>query len=242
MSSFKFGGIQRLYGDDTLNKISSTKFCIVGIGGVGGWCAEALVRSGATKLTLIDLDDVCYSNVNRQVHALDSTVGKFKVDVMKQRLLDINSEIEVETRTSFVTRKNADKYDFSSYDIVIDCIDTLRDKVFIAQMCIENKVKLIVSGSAGGQKDPTLIHTSNLLKTRNDNLLRNLKKALRKHYDKTDSDFEQIQAIYSMEKPILLGICTDKAINCNTGYGTSTMVIGSFGFNCAKKAIDLVLE
>ncbi len=124
----RFGGIERLYGAAGLRLFQRVNICVIGIGGVGSWVAEALVRSGVAKITLIDLDDICITNVNRQIHALTDTVGESKVEVMAQRLKEINPACEVTEIDDFITRENIPELIGEQFDYVIDAIDSVKEK------------------------------------------------------------------------------------------------------------------
>ena len=161
----RFGGTARLYGQNALQRFADAHFCVIGIGGVGSWAAEALVRTGIGKITLIDMDDVCITNTNRQLHALQGNVGKAKTDVMAERLRAINPDCEVICIDDFITPENTAELMAAGFDYVIDAIDSVRPKAALIAWCRRNKIPLITTGGAGGQIDPTQIQVADLAKT-----------------------------------------------------------------------------
>ena len=166
----RFAGIGRLYGTEALARLATSHVVVVGIGGVGSWVAEALARSGIGRISLIDMDEVCVSNVNRQLHALDGQVGKPKVEVMAVRLRAISPECEVRAVMDFVTPSNLADLITDDIDCVVDCIDSVNAKVALIAWCRRRKIPVITTGGAGGQIDPTQITVADLSKTVNDPL------------------------------------------------------------------------
>ena len=164
----RFAGIARLYGIEGLERLRAAHVAIVGVGGVGSWAAEAMARCGVGEISLFDLDDVCVSNANRQLHALDSTVGKPKVEVMAERLRGINPDCTVHAVADFVTRDTMAEYITPNIDCVIDCIDAVNAKAALIAWCKRRKIQIITTGGAGGQIDPTLIQVCDLNRTFND--------------------------------------------------------------------------
>ena len=173
----QFSGVSRLLGQNVFDKIKTAHVTVIGIGGVGSWSAEALVRSGVTSLTLIDLDDICITNTNRQLHALVETVGKMKVRVLKERLLKINPNASVHAIEDFATKDTIEEI-IPKKGVVIDAIDSLSNKAFIASYCRQHSLPLVICGAAAGKQDPTLIRCDDLEKSAQDNLLKRLKKKL----------------------------------------------------------------
>ena len=149
----RFAGIARLYGIEGLERLRAAHVAIVGVGGVGSWAAEAMARCGVGEISLFDLDDVCVSNANRQLHALDSTVGKPKVEVMAERLRGINPDCTVHAVPDFVTRETMAEYITPNIDCVIDCIDAVNAKAALIAWCKRRKIQIITTGGAGGQID-----------------------------------------------------------------------------------------
>ena len=227
LSSRRFGGIARLYGDEALARFSRAHVCVVGVGGVGSWAVEALARSGIGRLTLIDLDNVAESNVNRQLHALTDDFGKAKV-------------------TDFVTEDNLDELFRRPFDFVIDAIDQIRVKAAMAAYFVKHKQPFIISGGAGGQKNPALIQTADLSRVTHDPLLSNLRYTLRKRYgfSRDTKEKMRVPCVYSTENitpPQSGEACsTDAApqgLSC-AGYGASMLVTASFGLYCAQAAVE----
>src|SRR5690606_4849642 len=157
--------------------------CVVGIGGVGSWAVEALARSGVGRITLIDADDICVSNVNRQSPAMDGNFGRNKVDVIAERLRLISPGIEVDVIGSFLTSSNMESLLDRGYDLVLDCCDAFRVKVEMIVWCRRRKLPLIVCGSAGGRSDPTLITSRDLARTEQDAMLALVRKKLRDEFN-----------------------------------------------------------
>ncbi len=155
----RFGGTARLYGEKALQLFADAHVCVVGIGGVGSWAAEALARTGIGAITLIDMDDVCVTNTNRQIHALRDNVGLAKSEVMAERIRLINPECRVTVIDDFVTADNVAEYMSKGYSYVIDAIDSVRPKAALIAYCRRYKVPLVTTGGAGGQIDPTQIRS-----------------------------------------------------------------------------------
>jgi tRNA threonylcarbamoyladenosine dehydratase len=178
----RFGGIARLYGNEALQRFRQARVCVVGIGGVGSWAAEALARSAVGSITLIDLDNVAESNVNRQIQALGDEFGKAKVTAMAERIHDINPQCQVTQIEEFVTPDNLDVMLGGGYDFIIDAIDSARTKAAMIAWCKRRKVKLIVSGGAGGRVDPAQVRMADLSRTIQDPLLARVRTLLRREY------------------------------------------------------------
>jgi len=237
----RFSGIGRLFGRKGLDKIKQSKILVIGIGGVGSWVAEALARSGIGAMTLVDLDDICVTNINRQVLAVSSTVGQFKVDVMKKRIQDIQPHCEVETRQCFFNIKNLESIFDRQYDFVIDACDDFTNKCHLIDYCRKNKIPLVVMGGAGGKVDPLQIRVSDMASSENDRLLSRLRKKLRQEFSfplENEGDFG-IWAVWSRERavyPTADGCLTYKPpglarnMDCQEGFGSASFVTGSFAF------------
>jgi tRNA A37 threonylcarbamoyladenosine dehydratase len=256
----KFGGIARLYGQAGAKVINDSHFCVVGIGGVGSWVAESLSRTGVGKITLIDLDDICTTNINRQIHALSNTVGMSKVDVMAQRIQLINADCQVNCIEDFVTLENLHEIFSTDYDYVIDAIDSVNIKSAIIAHCKRNKLPMITIGGAGGQTDPSQISITDLSKTYQDPLLAKVKNQLRREYNFPKADAKKaskrkfsIDAVFSTEQLMYPdhegNVCHAKQssegamkLDCNTGFGAVTHVTASFAFFAVSKAINKLLK
>ncbi|HBY41897.1 MAG TPA: tRNA cyclic N6-threonylcarbamoyladenosine(37) synthase TcdA, partial [Alteromonas sp.] len=166
----RFGGITRLYGNDRQQIIANAHIAVIGIGGVGSWSAEALARTGVGAITLFDLDDICVTNTNRQIHALTNTIGAAKVDVMADRIRDINPDCQVHVIEDFVTPDTVMTHLDGNFTGVIEATDSVTAKASIIYYCKRNKIPVVTVGGAGGQVDPTQITCGDLAKTIQDPL------------------------------------------------------------------------
>ncbi|MGS2717154.1 tRNA cyclic N6-threonylcarbamoyladenosine(37) synthase TcdA [Eionea flava] len=251
----RFDGVIRLYGTQAIKALQNSRVLVIGIGGVGSWVAEALARSAIGHIALMDLDDVCISNINRQLHATQKTIGHSKIDIMAQRLREINPLIQVETIHDFIDGDNLDNYIRRDYDIVIDAIDAVMVKTKLINFCKWKKIPTITIGSAGGKRDPLKIIASDLSKTRNDPLLSKVRNNLRRQhrFSRNPKQRFAITAVYSTEQmtyPNDTGeTCSTKAfiqdgasLDCNQGFGAATMVTGTFAFVAASAAIDKLIK
>lgn len=239
----RFGGIKRLYGSKALATFKDSHICVIGIGGVGSWVAEALARSGIGQLTLIDMDDICVTNTNRQVHALADTIGEMKVEAMAARCRQINPEIKVNIIDDFIDKENCFEYLSSDFDYTFDAIDSIRAKVALIAHCKRNKYPLLTCGGAGGQLDPTQIQVADLSRTIQDPLAAKVRSELRRFFNFTKNPKRKfrIDCVFSTEQlryPDLHGeVCQEKAhsdgsmkMDCASGFGASSMVTASFAF------------
>ena len=185
-----------IIGDDATRALSKSTVALFGVGGVGSYAAEALARSGVGNIILIDHDTVSESNINRQLCALTSTVGKLKVDVVAERIRDINPDANVQTRAEFFLPENADTFDFSAYDFVIDAIDTVSAKVEIAVRCSALGIPMISSMGTGNKLDPSALKISDLSKTSGCPLARVMRRELKKR------GITHLPVVYSEEAPL----------------------------------------
>ncbi|MDP5031989.1 MAG: tRNA cyclic N6-threonylcarbamoyladenosine(37) synthase TcdA [Paraglaciecola sp.] len=250
----RFGGTERLYGINQTAVLAKSHVCVVGIGGVGCWVAEALARTALGQLTLIDLDDLCVTNTNRQIHAMHSTVGLAKVDEMKKRILDINPDCIVNAIEDFVTPENVAEMFNKGFDYVVDATDSIKAKASMIVYCKRNKIPIITIGGAGGQIDPTQIAVTDLSKTIQDPLAAKLRSYLRRFHNFTANSKRRfgIDCVYSTEQlryPQKDGsVCATKSLSdgsvkldCNTGFGASVAVTGTFGFVAAARVIEKLI-
>ena len=256
MSDFqtRFDGIARLYGRDGLQRLRAAHVCVVGIGGVGTWAAEALARSGIGALTLVDLDEVCASNINRQLHALTDTVGRAKVEVMAERIRAINPDCRVTAEQQFFTAQTAAALLAPKFDFVLDAIDSVTNKVLLLARCREKNVPVISCGGAGGRRDGTQVRVADLAKVTHDRLLAEVRKKLRKEFQfPADGTPMGIECVFSAESPVFAQpngtVCENRApgeagarLNCNGGLGSATFVTGAFGFAAAGIAVRKIAE
>lgn len=176
----EFSRTGKLVGEEGVGKLSRAKVIVFGVGGVGGYCAEALARSGIGSITLVDSDVVSLSNVNRQIIALHSTVGRFKTEVMAERIKDINPDCSVSVVNRFLTPENADEFDLGDYDYAADCIDTVSSKIFLAEYCFRKGIKLISSMGAGNKLDAQGFRITDLYKTQGCPLAKVMRRELKK--------------------------------------------------------------
>ena len=250
----RFRGIDRLYGQGSVERLARAHVCIVGIGGVGSWAAEALARSGIGRLTLIDADEVCVSNTNRQLHALDGEFGKAKVGVMAARARAINPAITIDAIEQFLTPANLATLLDRGYDLVIDACDAFRVKVEMIAWCRRRKLPLITIGSAGGRTDPTLVSVRDLSKTEHDAMLALVRKKLREEFNfpRGPKRYFGVQAVYSRENvryPQADGsVCGTRPaggdsmkLDCGGGLGAATHVTAAFAFAAVSRALARLL-
>jgi tRNA threonylcarbamoyladenosine dehydratase len=248
----RFNGIARLYGEAALERFRMAHVAIVGVGGVGSWTAEALARSGVGRLTLIDLDEVCVSNSNRQLHTLTETIGRSKVRVMAERLLSINPELQIDAIEDFFTSSTASQLLAGGFDGLVDAIDSLKNKCLLIARCQELRIPLVTVGGAGGRRNPSKVQMSDLAATNSDGLLRQVRRELRQQYDFPKEGLFHIPAVFSTEPPVFPtpdgGVC-DKPQQgqggkggCEQGYGAASFVTGAFGFAAASAMLDELLR
>ena len=185
-----------LLGAESIKKLEKATVAVFGIGGVGGFAAEALARSGVGNLELIDHDTVSVSNINRQIVALHSTVGKYKVDVMKDRILDINPEINVVAHKCFYLPETAAQFDFSKYDYVVDCIDTVTGKLQLVEAAKAAGIPIICSMGAGNKLDPAAFEVADISKTSVCPLAKVMRRELKKR------NIKGVKVVYSKEEPV----------------------------------------
>ncbi|PTY36870.1 hypothetical protein BGP77_06185 [Saccharospirillum sp. MSK14-1] len=255
MTSERFGGTQRLYGQDETAYLQQRHVVVVGLGGVGSWAAEALARTAVGHITLIDLDDVCVSNTNRQSHALEGNIGRMKVDAMAERLRAINPEIEVTAITDFLTPDNLTRYLDPAPDAVLDAIDSVRVKAALINFCKRRRISLVTTGGAGGQIDPLQIKVDDLSRTIQDPLAARTRQLLRREYGFSRNAKRKfgVECVYSTEQlryPQANGdVCAAKPsdgdsvrLDCATGFGASMMVTASFGMVAASRIVDRLLR
>lgn len=251
----RFGGIARLYGRDGLQALADAHVAVVGLGGVGTWAAEALARSGVGEITLIELDDVCLTNSNRQLHAMEGEIGRPKNTVISERLQRINPELKLHSVHDFLTRNNIDSLLAPSLSAVIDAVDSAAVKAAMVAWCSRNKVRLVMSGSSGGKRDPLQVTVKDLGQTISDPMLAKVRNILYRHYNFARSRKRQfrVDAVYSTEQMVYPkpdgSVCQEKAgledgvrLDCAGGFGAATMITGTFGFAAASKAVERILQ
>lgn len=244
----RFGGIERLYGPGCLARLAAAHVCVIGIGGVGSWAVEALARSGVGRLTLIDLDHVAESNINRQVHALNGTLGKAKVVAMQERIRGINPACIVTAIEEFVLPDNVAGL-LPRCDLVLDCIDQVKAKAALIAHCRQKKLPLVTTGGAGGRSDPTRIRIDDLSRTTQDALASKLRARLRRDYGFPREAKRKfgVPCVFSDEpirRPQMLACDVDEAglhgLSC-AGYGSSMAVTAAFGLAAAAHGLGILL-
>ena len=251
----RFGGIDRLYGRGTLSVLGEAHVAVVGVGGVGSWAVEALARSGVGKLTLIDADDICVSNTNRQLPALEGAYGRPKITEMAARCRAINPSMQIVEVQSFLTQSNMAELLKDGCDIVLDACDSFRTQVELAAYCKRNKQKLVMVGSAGGRTDVTQIRVRDVSRTEHDAMLSLIRKKLRAEFNfpRNKDRYFGISAVYSLEnvqypqadgsvcgvRPAL-GKDEILRMECGAGLGAATHVTGAFAFAAVGRVLELL--
>ncbi|MBO1520159.1 tRNA cyclic N6-threonylcarbamoyladenosine(37) synthase TcdA [Oceanisphaera pacifica] len=247
----RFGGIARLYGNTALAHFSQAHVCVIGIGGVGSWAAEALARSGIGAITLIDMDDICITNTNRQIHALCNQIGQEKTQAMADRIKLINPDCKVTIVDDFISSNNQAEYLLQDFDYVLDAIDSVKAKVALLAFCKRNKIPVITAGGAGGQTDPSQIMIRDLSKTIQDPLAAKVRGDLRRfhHFSKNPKRKFGIDCVFSTEQPKYPdgdgGICNAKPdldgtmkMDCASGFGAITHITATFGFFMVSRVLS----
>jgi tRNA A37 threonylcarbamoyladenosine dehydratase len=253
----RFGGIDRLYGHGALARFADSRVAVVGMGGVGSWVVEALVRSGVGHLRLIDADDICVSNSNRQLPAHEGQFGRAKVVAMAERCRAINPLVEVEAVEQFLTASTLAAMLDRDFDLVLDACDSFRSKVELIAWCRRRKLPLVVCGSAGGRTDPTQVRVRDLSRTEHDAMLALIRKKLRAEFNfpRSPQRYFSVPAVYSLEnvkypqadgsvcgvRPQVAGDAALK-LDCGAGLGAATHVTGAFAFAMVGKALELLLK
>lgn len=249
----RFGGIRRLFGVSGQDRLRQAHVCVVGIGGVGSWAVEALARTGVGAITLVDLDDVCISNVNRQLHAITGEFGRPKVEAMAQRVLAINPDCQVHVHHSLFTKSTADEILTTRYDGLLDAIDSPSLKALLIARCRERGIPVVTTGGAGGRRDPTALRVEDVARTTHDALLQATRKILRAEhgFPRGEKKFD-VPCVYSTEAPIFPAkdgsVCerpepgSNLRLDCRSGYGTACFVTGTFGFTAAAQVVKLIVE
>jgi tRNA A37 threonylcarbamoyladenosine dehydratase len=260
LNARRFGGIARLYGEQGLVRLSAAHVCVIGLGGVGSWAAESFARSGVGEISLIDMDVVSESNINRQLLATDKSVGRDKVLVMRDRIASINPVARVNVIDDFITESNLTDYILPELDFVIDCIDDFRTKAALIHYCRMQKIKIITIGGAGGQVDPSKIKQCDLSGTQHDVLLAKTRKLLRQDYRFARNPKRSfgVPCIYSDEQLVYPdgtgGLSAQKppvdselgrsnnALNCAGGIGSVTHVTGAFAFHATAFVLNQLVN
>ncbi len=255
----RFDRFARLIGDEAMIKLFNSHVMIIGIGGVGSWAAESLARSGVGKITLVDFDDICITNTNRQLHAMVGVIGQKKVHVMAERLRKINPQAEIIPIEKFYNEETSTEILNSQPDLIIDAIDNLTAKTHLLATCFAQKLNVICSGGAGSRMNPLLIEVADLSKTHKDPFLVQIRRILRTKYNIDTEETLNIPTIFSTETPITPhDLSYDKGMGfkcvCPQGqnnfhscdkrsviHGTASFLTGSFGLIASSKAVEFLL-
>lgn len=250
----RFGGLSRLFGREGAKRLREAHVCVVGLGGVGSWAVEALARTGIGALTLVDQDDVCITNVNRQLHALDGQIGRSKAEVLAERVRLISPDCSVSVVGRFLTEGTAEAILAPGFDGIVDAIDSNPNKALLLSLCVKRGIPCITVGGAGGRRDPTLLRAGDLCQSQSDPMLRILKKRLRRDFGfpKGEGIPFGIRCIYSPEKPVFPwadGTCRAEQepgsglrLDCEAGFGSGVFVTGAFGLAAAGEMVRLLTE
>lgn len=248
----RFGGVGRLLGADTLARLRAAHVAVVGVGGVGSWTVEGLARSGVGALTLVDLDDVCVTNVNRQLPALDGNVGRPKVEALAERVRLINPACRVEACAEFFTATTAERLLATKFDAVVDAIDSLSNKALLIASCVQRGLACVTVGGAGGKRDATQVRAGDLGEAVGDDLLRLVRKKLRREHGFAAGAGNRygVRCVYSAERPVFPwadGTCRAEAepgsalkLDCASGFGTAVWVTGTFGLAAAQEVVRVL--
>jgi len=249
----RFAGIARSYGEQPFVQIQAAHVCVIGLGGVGSWVVEALARSGVGAITMIDLDVVAESNINRQLVATTDSLGRDKTAVMKERIAAINPQCQVSLVDDFLTVDNIQTYISSKFDFVIDCIDDYRVKAALIAFCKRQKISILTTGGAGGQTDPSQVRQTDLSGTQHDALLAKTRKLLRQDYQfaRNPKRSFSVPCVYSDEQAVYLdheGVVSKQrthqteqaasALSCAGSMGSITHVTGTFAFFAAAYVLN----
>lgn len=254
----RFGGIARLYGTAGLKNLINSRVLVVGLGGVGSWAAESLARSGVGSITLVDLDDVCITNTNRQLPAMNGHYGKLKIHVLRDRILSINPHCQVHAIEDFFTESSADAILDTRFDYAIDAIDSLKNKCLLVTRCKEKQIPVVITGGAAGKIDPTQVKLDDLGESSNDALLFRMRKKLRQEFNfpsgaknsaKKRQKFNMI-CVYSPEEAIYPtsdgGTChipdpeSNLKLDCESGMGSVSHITALFGLMAAGHAVNTI--
>lgn len=254
----RFGGVARLFGDEALARLRRAHVAVIGLGGVGSWACEALARSGVGALTLADLDDVCVSNINRQLPALTETIGHPKVEVLAARARSIQPEMAVHPVAQFFTAASAEVLLSTRYDGVVDAIDSPALKALLIASCRDRGIPVVAAGGAGGRRDPTRVRVADLSESSHDPLLAEVRRLLRRdHGFPRGTAAFGVECAFSTERISYLSspvpaeaageVSKDSACGpapgsaCERRFGTACFVTGTFGFVAAARIVARVV-
>jgi tRNA A37 threonylcarbamoyladenosine dehydratase len=247
----RFVGFKQLVGNEAYDRVRRAHVCIVGLGGVGSWAVEALARSGVGAFTLVDLDEVCVTNVNRQLHALSTTIGASKAEVLAQRCREINPDCKVTVVKKFFSAKTADEILSSDLSLVLDTIDAAEHKAVLLAECAQRQIPAITVGSAGDRISPLTARVEDLSKTIHDPLLQIVRRKLRQEHNFPRSERTKfdIPCVYAPKQrgPRIEdrsdqceATPRSKGRSCNAGLGSAVFMTGTIGFIAAAEAISFL--
>jgi tRNA A37 threonylcarbamoyladenosine dehydratase len=248
----RFGGLGRLYGATALPRLRAAHVAVVGVGGVGSWVVEGLARSGIGAITMIDLDDVCVTNVNRQLPALEGNIGRSKVAALAERVRLINPGCRVSAVAEFFTAESAGRLLAVRFDWVVDCIDRMSNKALLIAECVSRGQPVVTVGGAGGKRDATRIRVGDLGGAHGDDLLKLVRRKLRRDHGfaKGEGHVYGIPCVASQERPVYPwadGSCaaepepgSNLQLDCASGFGTAVFVTATFGFVAAGEVVRRV--
>ena len=250
----RFGGLGRLYGAGLLERLRAAHVAIVGLGGVGSWTVEGLARSGVGRLTLIDLDDVCVTNTNRQLPAIEGNYGRPKAEALAERVRLINPDCQVDVMMTFFTAANADSVLASAFDVVVDAIDGTTNKADLIGACVRLGKRCVTVGGAGGKRDATQLRIGDLGEAWGDELLKMVRKKLRREHGfaRGEGNRYGVRCVWSAENPTnpwTDGTChadpepgSNLKLDCASGFGTAVWVTGAMGLVAAQETVRWLVE
>ncbi|HVU34093.1 MAG TPA: tRNA threonylcarbamoyladenosine dehydratase [Opitutaceae bacterium] len=251
----RFGGVARLFGRAGLERLAAAHVCVVGLGGVGSWTVEGLARSGIGALTLIDLDDVCITNTNRQLPAVEGQIGRPKAVVLAERVRNINPACRVTGVQEFLTSASAEHLLAGPFDFVVDAIDKMTTKALLIAAARQRGWPVVTAGGAGGRRDPAQVRTGDLGDSSGDELLRQVRKKLRREHGFAPGEQRGrmhfgIRCVWSEEPKVFPwsnGTCAAQpepggslTLDCATGFGTAVFVTGAFGLAAAGEVVRAI--
>ncbi len=250
----RFGGIGRLYGAGSLACLQAAHVAVVGLGGVGSWTVEGLARSGVGRLTLIDLDDVCVTNTNRQLPAIEGNHGRPKAEALAERVRLINPDCQIDVVMAFLTAANADEVLAPAFDVVVDAIDGTTNKADLIGACVQLGKRCVTVGGAGGKRDASQLRIGDLGEAWGDELLKMVRKKLRREHGfaRGEGNRYGVRCVWSAENPTYPwadGTCSNEPepgsnlkLDCASGFGTAVWVTGAMGLVAAQEAVKWITE
>lgn len=247
----RFRGTEQLLGAEHFAQVARASICVVGLGGVGSWSVEALARCGVGSLTLVDQDEVCETNINRQVHALSSTVGQSKAKLLAERVSQINPECAVTVINKFFSRQTADQILAPGFDVVLDTIDRNENKTVLIGECVKRQIRVVTVGAGGDRTSPQDITIADLARTIHDPLLQIVRKQLRQEYEfpKGERAKFHVPCVYAPKqrgpRAAEASACATDSRgrkSCNDGLGSAVFVTGTLGFIAAGEVVRLLGE